>query len=90
VGGYRPYAFTEQGIAMLSSVLRSQRAIHVNIQIMRAFVRLKELMAGNEELRRKIKLLERKFNKKFSVVFEAIHLLLDGPAKKVKVKGFRA
>ena len=88
LGGFRPYAFTEQGVAMLSSVLKSKRAALVNIQIMRAFVRLKELMAGNEALGRKIRKLERKFDRKYAVVFEAIELLLDAPEKPVKVKGF--
>jgi hypothetical protein len=85
---YASYVFTQEGVSMLSSVLNSKQAIRVNIQIMRAFVRMKELMTGNEELRRKLKSLERKFDKKFLVVFNAIRLLLDGPRKRVKVRGF--
>ncbi len=73
-----PYAFTEQGVAMLSSVLHSDRAIEVNIQIMRVFVRLKELMLSHKDLARKIEDLERKYDKQFVVVFEAIKQLLKG------------
>lgn len=82
-----PYAFTEQGIAMLSSVLTSQRAIHVNIQIMRTFTRIKEMLAGNEMLRQKIEELERKYEKhdrQFKVVFDAIRELLEYPLPKSK------
>jgi hypothetical protein len=85
---YLPYAFIEQGIAMLSSVLNSQRAIRVNIQIMRTFIRLKQMINDNSDLRKKIASLERKYDKKFSVVFEAINKLLDGPEKRFRVKGF--
>jgi phage regulator Rha-like protein len=85
---YLPYVFTENGVAMLSSILNSKRAIHVNIQIMRAFTKLREFLATHHDLQQKIKRLERKFDKKFAVVFHAIQLLLDGPAKKIKVKGF--
>jgi hypothetical protein len=85
---YSPYVFTQEGVAMLSSVLNSPRAIQVNIQIMRAFVRLREWMAGNEKLKRRINSLELKFNNKFSIVFKAIRLLLDGPKRKVHVRGF--
>ena len=89
-GGRRslPYVFTEQGIAMLSSVLNSVRAIQVNIQIMRAFIRLKTIIAGNEDLRRKIASMERKYDKRFAVVFHAIQKILDGPEKPVHVNGF--
>ncbi len=85
---YLPYALTENGVAMLSSVLNSQRAIHVNIQIMRTFTKLREWLATHRDLQEKIKKLERKFDKKFAVVFNAIQLLLDGPEKPVQVKGF--
>lgn len=88
-GGRRslPYAFTEQGIAMLSSVLHSQRAIDVNIRIMRVFVRLKEFMLTHKDLARKIEKLERKFkdhDEKFVVVFDAIRQLLEPPHEEAK------
>ncbi|MHB8874310.1 MAG: ORF6N domain-containing protein [Myxococcaceae bacterium] len=76
---YRPYAFTEQGVAMLSSVLRSKRAIEVNIEIMRAFVRLREMLAGNRELARKLAELEKRYDSQFRVVFEAIRELMEPP-----------
>src|SRR5438477_10498892 len=69
---YRPYAFTEQGVAMLSSVLRSTRAVEVNIAIMRTFVQLRRLMDSNRDLARKIEALEKKYDEQFAVVFEAI------------------
>ncbi len=75
---YRPYAFTEQGVAMLSSVLRSQRAIEVNIAIMRTFVQLRRLMDSNRELGRKIESLEKKYDEQFRVVFQAIKSLIAG------------
>lgn len=78
-GGIRravPYAFTEQGVAMLSSVLRSQRAIHVNIEIMRAFVRLRRILASNSQLARKLDALEKKYDSQFKVVFDAIRELM--------------
>lgn|SRR5574340_267358 len=86
-GGMRraaPYAFTEQGVAMLSSVLRSERAIHVNIEIMRAFVKLRQLLASNAELARKLDALEKKYDLRFKAVFEAIRELMspDEPKKK--------
>jgi hypothetical protein len=70
-----PYAFTEQGVAMLSSVLKSKRAVQVNIQIMRAFVRLRELLATHKDLARKLAALERKYDAQFKVVFDAIREL---------------
>ena len=69
---HRPYAFTEQGIAMLSSVLRSPRAIAVNIEIMRAFVRLRRLLASNARLARKLVALETRYDGQFTMVFETI------------------
>ena len=78
-GGMRraiPYAFTEQGVAMLSSVLRSQRAIQVNIEIMRAFVRLRRILAAHVELARKLDALEKKYDSQFRVVFDAIRELM--------------
>jgi hypothetical protein len=80
-GGRRtaPYAFTEQGVAMLSSVLRSPRAIAVNIEIMRAFVRLRAALASNKELARKLAALETKYDAQFKIVFEAIRQLMAPP-----------
>jgi hypothetical protein len=80
-GGRRnsPWAFTEQGIAMLSSVLHSERAVEVNIQIMRAFVRLRQLLASHADLARKLDELEKKYDKQFAIVFEAIRKLMEPP-----------
>jgi len=83
---YNPMAFTEQGVAMLSSVLRSKRAIHVNIQIMRAFTQLRQMLSTHEDLKRKIESMEKKYDQQFQVVFEAIKQLLseeDKPKKKI-------
>jgi len=92
-GGIRratPYAFTEQGVAMLSSVLNSKRAIRVNIEIMRAFVRLRQMIASNKELARKIDTLEKKYDEQFKVVFDAIRELMTPSAHTKKGKiGFR-
>jgi len=76
---YLPYAFTEQGVAMLSSVLNSERAIEVNVQIMRAFVKLREMLASNKELARKLDVLEKKYNSHFKIVFDAIRQLMEPP-----------
>jgi hypothetical protein len=73
---YRPRVFTEQGVAMLSSVLRSPRAIAVNIEIMRAFVALRRLLGSNAELARKLDALEQKYDTQFSAVFQAIRELM--------------
>jgi hypothetical protein len=92
-GGLRrakPYAFTEQGVAMLSSVLRSKRAVQVNIEIMRAFVRLRRILASHAELARKLNVLERKYDAQFKVVFDAIRQLMTPPAPKRRPIGFRA
>lgn len=90
LGGYLPYAFAEQGIAMLSSVLRSRRAILVNIQIMRAFVNLKRLALNYTELKRKIETMEKKYDVQFKVVFDALRKLLEPPSEKEKrIIGFR-
>jgi hypothetical protein len=91
-GGIRrstPYAFTEQGVAMLSSVLGSKRAIQVNIQIMRTFVRLRELLASHAELSRKLDALEKKYDAQFRVVFDAIRELMAPPEAKRRQIGFR-
>jgi ORF6N domain len=82
---YRPYAFTEQGVAMLSSVLRSQRAVEVNIAIMRTFVQLRRLMDSNRDLGRRIEAMEKRYDEQFSQVFDAIkQLIADDQAKKAK------
>ena len=81
---YAPYAFTEQGVAMLSSVLNSERAITVNIAIMRAFVRMREIAAHHRDLARKLKEMERKYDTQFRQVFEAIHQLLEPPPEPVE------
>ncbi len=85
---YPPYAFTEQGVAMLSSVLRSKRAVQVNIEIMRAFVRLREMLAGHEDLSERLEDLEVRMEGKFSVVFEAIDKLTQPPTKSNRRIGF--
>lgn len=74
-----PYAFTEQGVAMLSSVLRSDRAIQANVEIMRAFVRLRRILASNADLARKLIVLEKKYDSQFKVVFDAIRQLMTPP-----------
>jgi hypothetical protein len=86
-GGRRrpPYAFTEQGVAMLSSVLRSPRAILVNIEIMRAFVRLRQLLSSHKDLVRRLDQLEKKYDEEFAVVFKALRELMR-PADKPKGK----
>jgi hypothetical protein len=86
---YLPYAFTEQGVAMLSSVLRSQRAIQVNIEIMRAFIRLRQMLASHVELARKLDALEKKYDAQFKQVFEAIRQLMAPPEPKRRPIGFR-
>src|ERR1043165_9894352 len=77
---YRPYAFTEQGVAMLSSILRSPRAVQVNIEIMRAFVRLRQLLATHVDLDRKLAALEKKYDAQYKIVFDAIRELMTPPA----------
>lgn len=86
---YPPYAFTEQGVAMLSSVLKSKRAISVNVEIMRAFVRLRNVLAGNSELARRLELLERKYDSQFKSVFDAIRELMKPPSPSTKRIGFK-
>jgi len=85
---YLPYAFTEQGVAMLSGVLNSPRAVKVNVEIMRAFVRLRQLMATHTDLARKLTALEQKYDKQFKVVFDAIRALMSPTAKPRKKIGF--
>jgi hypothetical protein len=84
LGGSLPYAFTEQGVAMLSSVLRSGRAVEVNVEIMRAFVRLREILSGNADLARKLEQLEQKYDAQFKVVFDAIRQLMAPPPEPPK------
>lgn len=86
---YRPYAFTEHGILMLSSVLRSERAVQVNIQIMRTFVRLRKLLSSNAELTKRLDAMEKNYDDRFKVVFEAIRQLVAPSTVKRKEIGFR-
>jgi hypothetical protein len=83
-----PYAFTEQGIAMLSSVLRSKRAVAVNIAIMRTFVKLREILATNSVLRRKIETIERKYDEQFKLVFKILTEMAAIEEKPRKPIGF--
>jgi len=85
---FRPYAFTEQGVAMLSSVLRSERAVRVNIAIMRAFVKLREMLASHADLARKLAEMERKYDAQFKVIFDAIRELMTPPAEPHRRIGF--
>ena len=86
---YVPYAFTEQGVAMLSSVLNSDRAVDVNIQIMRTFVKLREMIASHKDLARRLDELEKKYDAQFKVVFDAIRQLMTPPEPREKKIGFR-
>jgi hypothetical protein len=90
LGGYNPYVFTEQGVAMLSTVLNSDRAIEVNIQIMRAFVKLREMLSTHKDLARKLADMEKKYDTQFKVVFDAIRQLMKpDETKSKKPIGFR-
>ena len=91
-GGLRrlPYAFTEQGVAMLSSVLKSKRAAAVNVEIMRAFVRLRSLLASHADLSRKLDALEARYDSQFKIVFDAIRELMTPPEPKRRRLGFRS
>ena len=86
---YQPYAFTEHGILMLSSVLKSQRAVQVNIQIMRTFVRLRQMLASHDSLIERLDELEENYDAKFKIVFSAIRQLMNPRAGKRKPIGFR-
>ena len=91
-GGIRraaPYAFTEQGVAMLSSVLRSKRAVQVNVEIMRAFVRLRRMLATHDDLARKLDALDKKYDAQFKAVFDAIRQLMAPPEPKRRQIGFQ-
>ena len=81
---YLPYALTEQGVAMLSSVLNSDRAVQVNIEIMRTFVKLRRMLATHEDLARKLNAMEKKYDSQFRVVFDAIRQLMAPPDKKTR------
>lgn len=87
---YAPYAFTEQGVSMLSSVLRSERAVQVNIEIMRAFVRLRRMLAEHRDLAQRLDELEQRYDKQFSAVFDAIRQLMLPPSQAKRPIGFTA
>jgi phage regulator Rha-like protein len=87
---YQPYAFTEQGVAMLSSILNSERAVEVNIQIIRVFVNLREMIASNKELAKRLDELEKKYDDQFRVVFDAIRELMIPPDEHERKIGFLA
>jgi hypothetical protein len=91
-GGQRtaPFAFTEQGVAMLSSVLRSERAVKANIAIMRAFVRLREMLVTHEELRQKIERMEKRYDSRFQIVFATIRQMLETPTRPKRSIGFHS
>jgi hypothetical protein len=85
---YRPYAFTEQGVAMLSGVLRSRRAVQVNVEIMRTFVRLRQMLASNAQLARRLDNLEKQYDEQFKIVFDAMRQLMAPPEPKKRRIGF--
>lgn len=87
---YLPYGFTEQGVAMLSSVLNSERAVLVNVEIMRTFVKLRKMLASNATLSRRLADLESKYDRQFKVVFDAIRKLMSPPLPGRKQIGFRS
>jgi len=87
---YLPYAFTEHGVAMLSSVLRSDRAVQVNIAIMRAFLQLRSMLASHEDLRRKIDEMEERYDAKFHAVFATLRQMLEAPIPPKRQIGFHA
>jgi len=86
---YLPYVFTEQGVAMLSSVLNSERAVQVNIAIMRTFVKLRQMLASNADLARKLAAMEKKYDSQFKMVFDAIRELMRPPEPKKRKIGFQ-
>lgn len=83
-----PHVFTEQGVSMLSSVLNSERAIMVNIQIMRTFTKLREMIESHKDLRKKIEDMESKYDQQFQIVFDAIKQLIEEPVKPKRKVGF--
>ncbi len=86
---YKPYAFTENGVAMLSSVLNSERAIEVNIRIMRVFTNLRQMLTTHADLKRKMDAIEKKYDEQFAIVFQVIQELMTPPEKPRKKIGFR-
>ncbi len=89
LGGFLPYVFTEQGVDMLSGILKSRRAVLVNIQIMRTFTKLREMILSHKDLHKKIDEIERKYDSQFKAVFDALRKLLERPGEEhSKVKGF--
>ncbi|GEO11264.1 hypothetical protein SAE01_37600 [Segetibacter aerophilus] len=89
LGGAVPFAFTEQGLSMLSSVLKSKEALHVNISIMRAFVQMRQLLDNNKELKKQLSALEDKYDEQFKVVFDAIRNLIHQKTKPRQRIGFK-
>jgi hypothetical protein len=87
---YAPLVFTEQGVAMLSSVLKSERAVRVNIEIMRAFVRLRRMLASHGQLAGKLAAMEKKYDAKFKIVFEVLRQLMAPPEPKRRRIGFQS
>jgi phage regulator Rha-like protein len=85
---FPPYAFTEHGALMLANVLNSERAAQTSVQVVRAFVKLRQMLASNAELARKLEALERKYDAQFKVVFDAIRRLMSPPAKPKREIGF--
>jgi ORF6N domain len=85
---FLPFVFTEHGCLMAANVLHSDQAVQMSVYVVRAFLRLREMMSTHKDLQMKIKALERRFNTKFSIVFDAINTLFDGPKRKFRVKGF--
>lgn len=86
---YRPFAFTEHGVAMLSSVLNSDRAIAVNIQIVRTFIKLRKLLASHADLVKKIEAMEKGYDRQFRIIFEILKELRETPKKEIKKIGFQ-
>lgn len=86
---YLPYAFTEQGVAMLSGALKSRRAVLVNVEIMRTFVKLRQILSSHAELARKLEELEKKYDSQFRVVFDAIRELMSTEPGETRPVGFR-
>ena len=86
---YLPHAFTENGVAMLSSVLNSERAIQVNIQIMRTFTKIREMLLSHKDLKHKIEEMEKKYDAQFKIVFNAIKELMSQPEKPIRKIGFK-
>ena len=87
---YNPFVFTEQGVAMLSSVLQSKKAIHINIQIMRTFSKLRRILSSHKDILRKVEEMESKYDRQFKIVFDAIRAMLNPPPKPKMKIGFVA